>query len=337
MKRILKTVIGVLILVTGISIFLYPNYREWKNQREISRIMEEAREGELPDPVEQEKETKGKRDAETDDGRETSSDGEKAEEKREDLPSGSPDLLAALQEYNASLITEGQDITDAWSFTEVPAGIAALNPDFEAVGYIEIPEISVSLPLYIGATQENMGKGAVVLTGTSMPVGGEDTNCVIAAHRGWGGSPYFRDIDQLKVGSEICIHNLWEDLTYQVTGTEIIPATECSILHIRQGKDMVTLFSCYPYMSPGTKYRLVICCERKNGRDTKEQEPETGQQGGAAVKELAEKGLAEKGIVMEENFMEELFRKEELLRIFLPAVCILLAAILILFRLRKRR
>ena len=182
-----------------------------------------------------------------------------------------------------------------------------------------------------------MGKGAVVLTGTSMPVGGEDTNCVIAAHRGWGGSPYFRDIDKLKVGSEIRIHNLWEDLTYQVTGTEIIPATECSILHIRQGKDMVTLFSCYPYMSPGTKYRLVIYCERETSKNTKEQESETRQQGGTAVKELAEKGLAEKGIVMEESFMEELFRKEELLRIFLPAACILLTLMMILLRLRRRR
>lgn len=337
MKRTIKTVIGVLILVIGISIFLYPNYREWKNQREINRIMEESREDGLPAPVQQEKETDGEQAEETDDGRETSSDGETTEEKEQALPSGSPELLAALQEYNASLATEGQDITDAWSFTEIPAGIAALNPDSEAVGYIEIPEISISLPLYIGATQENMGKGAVVLTGTSMPVGGKDTNCVIAAHRGWGGSPYFRDIDQLKVGSEIRIHNLWEDLTYQVTGTEIIPATECSILHIRQGKDMVTLFSCYPYMSPGTKYRLVIYCERETSKNTKEQESETRQQGGTAVKELAEKGLAEKGIVMEESFMEELFRKEELLRIFLPAACILLTLMMILLRLRRRR
>lgn len=329
----LKTIIGILILVTGISIFLYPNYREWKNQREISRIMEESRSGELPDPVQQEIETEEKQDEE----KETSSDEGLTEETDEELPPGSPEFLAALQDYNAGLVTEGQDITDAWNFTEIPDAIAALNPEFRAVGYIEIPEISVSLPLYIGATEANMGKGAVVLTGTSMPVGGEDTNCVIAAHRGWGGSPYFRDIDQLKVGSEIHIHNLWEELTYQVTGTEIIPATECDILHIRQGKDMVTLFSCYPYMSPGTKYRLVIYCERESSKDTKEQASGSQPQRGTAVKELAQEGLAEKGIVMDENFMEELFRKEDLFRVLLPAACVLLALIIILFRLRKRR
>ena len=115
-----------------------------------------------------------------------------------------------------------------------------------------------------------MGKGAVVLTETSMPIGGDSTNCVIAAHRGWGGSPYFRDIDQLEVGSKVHIRNLWEDLSYQVTGTEIIPAIECSILNIQQGKDMVTLFSCYPYMSPGTKCRLVIYCEREHTGNMKE-------------------------------------------------------------------
>lgn len=332
MKRVIKTVIGLLILVTGISIFLYPDYREWKNQREINRIMEGSRSGELPGRIRQAEETRENQKEE----KELSSE-EMAEEKEQDSLSGSPKLLEALREYNASLAMDGQDITDAWNFTEIPADIAALNPGADAVGYIEIPEISVSLPLYIGATEANMGKGAVVLTGTSMPVGGEDTNCVIAAHRGWGGSPYFRDIDQLKVGSEIHIHNLWEDLAYQVTGTEIIPATECGILHIRQGKDMVTLFSCYPYMSPGTKYRLVIYCERKSAGDTNEQEPKEQNQKGTEVKELAKKGLAEKGIVMEENFMEAFSRKEDVFRILLPAACILSALLILLLRLWKRR
>lgn len=332
MKRIIKAIIGVLILATGICIFLYPDYREWKNQKEINRIMEESQGRELPDYVQQAKEN----DENQKEEKELSSE-EKAEEKERDSLSGSPKLLEALQEYNAGLSMDGQDITDAWNFTEIPADIATLNPGADAVGYIEIPEISISLPLYIGATEANMENGAVVLTGTSMPVGGEDTNCVIAAHRGWGGSPYFRDIDQLEVGSEIHIHNLWEDLTYQVTGTEIIPATECSILHIRQGKDMVTLFSCYPYMSPGTKYRLVIYCERKSTRDTKEQELKEQEQKGTGVKELAQRGLAEKGIVMEENFMEAFSKKEDALRVLLPAACILSALLILLLRLWKRR
>lgn len=333
MKRMMKKIIGVLILVTGISIFLYPDYREWKTQRELQRITEGFQKDDMPDSMHQETEMKESLDEE----KETSSEEEVTEGGEQDYIPGSPELFAAMQEYNAHLITDGQDITDAWNFRQTPADIAALNPDSNAVGYIEIPEISVSLPLYIGATEANMSKGAVVLTQTSMPVGGENTNCVIAAHRGWGGSPYFRDIDQLKVGAKIHIRNLWEELTYQVTGTEIIPATECSILNIQQGKDMVTLFSCYPYMSPGTKYRLVIYCEREKDEDAKEQVLETEPQKETTVKELAEKELAEKGIVIEEDFIEKISRKEDILRVILPTAVILITLVVILLRLKKRR
>lgn len=333
MKRIIKTIIGVMILVTGISIFLYPDYIEWKTQREIHRITEEFQKDDMPDRMHQETEIKETPDEEKD----TSSEEGITEDGEQDQMPGSKELFAAMQEYNTHLIMDGQDITDAWNFRQTPIDIAALNHGSDAVGYIEIPEISVSLPLYIGATEENMGKGAVVLTETSMPIGGDSTNCVIAAHRGWGGSPYFRDIDQLEVGSKVHIRNLWQELTYQVTGTEIIPATECSILNIRQGKDMVTLFSCYPYMSPGTKYRLVIYCERESTGDMKEYTLETQYPTGTTVKELAEKELAEKGIVIEAGFTEVISRKEDLIRVILPSATILIAAAVILFHLKKRR
>lgn len=314
--------IGILILAAGIAIFLYPNYREWENKREIDRIAEGLQKEDVPDGTDQEREAAPEKVTE--------------DEETESL-SGSPELFTALQEYNLRLSTEGQNIADAWNFRQIPDDIAALNGGSGTVGYIEIPENSLSLPLYIGATEENMGKGAVVLTETSMPIGGEGTNCVIAAHRGWGGSPYFRDIDQLKIGSEIQIHNLWEDLTYQVTGTEIIHASECEILKIQPGKDMVTLFSCYPYMSPGTKYRLVVYCERDSAKEVPKQEDETEDQEGVEVKELAERELAEKGIVMEESFSETISRKEDLIRKILPAACVLFALLFFLLCRRKRK
>lgn len=329
MKRMIKTIIGILILAAGISIFLYPDYREWKNHREINRIAEGFKKDDMPEGIHQETETK----ASQDEAKEASSE-DATDEEQDDKP-GSSELLTALQEYNVHLATEGQDITDAWNFRQAPVDVAALNGGSGVVGYIEIPEISISLPLYIGATETNMGNGAVVLAETSMPVGGDNTNCVIAAHRGWSGSPYFRDIDQLKVGSKIYIHNLWEDLTYQVTGTEIIHATECGILNIQQGKDMVTLFSCYPYMSPGTKYRLVIYCERESTGDPKE--AETQHHKGTTVKELAENKLADKGIVIEKSLTEAISKREDLLRVLLPAACILITLVAGLLRLKKRR
>lgn len=321
-KNILKTVIVILILATGVAIFLYPDYREWKNQRKIRQITEQLFTEEGDDKKLQAKEN---------------SDKEKEAQTKDKEPpvSGSIDFLEALREYNTRLYLEGQDITDAWNFRQTPVNINALNHGSSVVGHIELPDISVSLPLAIGATEANMSSGAVVLTETSMPVGGQNTNCVIAAHRGWKGSAYFRDIDQLKIGSKVHIQNLWEKLTYRVTGTEIIHGSECDILNIQEGKDMVTLFSCYPYMSPGTEYRLVIYCEREAKED--EEKTKEKQEQGAAVKELAEKGLEEKGIVIEERFTETLSEKEDLLRIVLPAVCIFVTVFALVIQLRKKR
>lgn len=321
-KNIVKTVIGILILATGVAIFLYPNYREWQNQREIRQITEQLFTEEGDEKKLQAKENSDK-------GQETQM------VNKETSVSGSLDFLKALREYNTRLYLEGQDITDAWNFRQTPVDIKALNHDSSVVGHIELPDISISLPLAIGATESNMSNGAVVLTETSMPVGGKNTNCVIAAHRGWKGSAYFRDIDQLKIGSKIHIRNLWEKLTYQVTGTEIIHASECDILNIQEGKDMVTLFSCYPYMSPGTEYRLVIYCERETKEDAEKTKAKQAQ--GTAVKELAEKELTEKGIVIEERFAETLSEKEDFLRVFLPAICIFVTVFVFILRLSKKR
>lgn len=323
-KNIVKTVIGILILAIGVAIFLYPDYREWKNKREIQRITEQLFTEEGDDPKTETKENSGK--------------GQEAQTEDKETPvSGSSDFLKALQEYNTRLYLEGQNITDAWNFRQTPVDIKTLNHGSSVVGHIEIPSISVSLPLAIGATESNMGSGAVVLTETSMPVGGANTNCVIAAHRGWKGSAYFRDIDQLKIGSKIHIQNLWEKLTYQVTGTEIIHASECDILNIQEGKDMVTLFSCYPYMSPGTEYRLVIYCEREIKEKAEKNVTKTQQEQGMAVKEPAEKDLGEKGIVIEERFTEKISEKEDFLRVFLPAVFIFVTVLFLILRLREKR
>ena len=74
---------------------------------------------------------------------------------------------------------------------------------------IEIPRMDVELPVYLGATRENMERGAVQLGQTSLPVGGVNTNCVIAAHRGYRGIPMFRDIEALRPGDEVIVHNFW--------------------------------------------------------------------------------------------------------------------------------
>lgn len=328
MKRIWRQIFGILALVIGLGIYLYPDYREWKLMKEVEAITETSQQenrvqNDQKNHMEPEQAPK-----------ETSASEESTETETEaETESASLDLWRALMDYNIHLAEEKQEITDAWTFRQSPVDIAALNNGSPAVGYIEIPEIELKLPLFVGATEENMSKGAVVLAGTSMPVGGTNTNCVIAGHRGYRGSPYFRDIDQLQVGSEVHINNLWESMTYKVTGTRIIHATECDILQVQPDKDMVTLFSCYPYLSIGTKYRLVIFCERAE-EEEKETERETTLNETVTVRDLIEQDLQEQGIVISNPEKEELSHQEDLIRKVVPVICILLTFLLILIRLR---
>ena len=71
------------------------------------------------------------------------------------------------------------------------------------IGYLSIPKIKISLPVFLGANEENMKKGAVHLTETSYPVGGDNTNCVIAAHRGYSKAAMFREIEKLELNDKI--------------------------------------------------------------------------------------------------------------------------------------
>ena len=129
------------------------------------------------------------------------------------------------------------------------------------IGYIKIDAMNIEVPLYIGANEENLRKAAVVLSQTSMPVGGENTNCVIAAHRGgYNGQAMFRDIEVLKQGDIIEITNLWETLQYEVAKCIVITPDDIDAVKIIPGQDMVTLVTCHPY---GNNYqRYVVYCTR---------------------------------------------------------------------------
>lgn len=123
----------------------------------------------------------------------------------------------------------------------------------------------VKLPLYLGATLENMRKGAAIMGETSLPLGTKNSNCVIAAHRGYKGIPYFREIEKLKAGDKVTIQNPWEKLSYRVEKIKIIKPDDSDQIRIQKGKDMVTLLTCHPYRSHG-KFRYVIYCIRDQGQ-----------------------------------------------------------------------
>ena len=115
------------------------------------------------------------------------------------------------------------------------------------MGYIEIPLINCSLPIYHG-TDENVLQIAIGhIEGTSLPIGGESTHCVLSGHRGLPSARLFTDIDQLVVGDEFMIRTLDESLTYEVDQILIVLPHEVDDLRIEAGKDYCTLVTCTPY------------------------------------------------------------------------------------------
>lgn len=131
----------------------------------------------------------------------------------------------------------------------------------EVFAVLNIPKINLDMPVYLGATDQNLANGAAHLSQTSLPIGGENTNCVIAGHRGWNGAYYFRYVPDLRKGDVVTLQNLWETLSYQVVETKIIAPSDVDAIRIQEGRELLTLLTCHPYASGG-KQRFLVICER---------------------------------------------------------------------------
>lgn len=171
-------------------------------------------------------------------------------------------LLLAMREYNEQLFENRQEsLTSREATEEAPFLLQLYGLPDEVFGVIRIPAMSLEMPVYLGASEENMANGAAVLSQTSIPIGGENTNAVIAGHRGYSGYPYFMDIEALREGDMVYIANLWEELVYEVKEIRIVYPNDVDAILIQPGKDMITLMTCHPYASGG-KYRYLVYCER---------------------------------------------------------------------------
>ena len=120
------------------------------------------------------------------------------------------------------------------------------------MGYVSIPKINVKLSIYHGTADDVLQTGIGHLNGTKLPIGGESTHSVLAAHRGLPSARLFTDIDQLERGDMFYIHVLDETLAYQVD--QILDMVDKDdnetlqkALQIEEGQDYVTLFTCTPY------------------------------------------------------------------------------------------
>ncbi len=130
------------------------------------------------------------------------------------------------------------------------------------VATIDIPAMGCTLPVYFGATEANMAQGAAVVAGTSLPLGETDSNCVIAAHRGWNSAAMFRDIESLSIGDDVYVTNRWETLHYRVAEVRVVDPSDTAACTVQEGRDLVTLLTCHPYGVHPSPSRMLVYCER---------------------------------------------------------------------------
>ena len=180
-------------------------------------------------------------------------------------------LWEDMTAYNERIHTESQSGLTGKQAYQTPSFILTdYGLTDEKFGVIQIAKLDLEMPLFLGATKQHMADGAAILSQTSVPIGGANTNAVIAGHRGYRGASYFRYITELEIGDQVIITNLWESLSYEVVEKKIIQPYEVEEILIQPGEDMITLLTCHPYASGG-KQRYVIYCERITETEDKEE------------------------------------------------------------------
>ena len=178
-----------------------------------------------------------------------------------------PDLWADMTAYNETIYAEGQSgLSCEYDYQKPSFTLKDYGLENEVFGVISIPAMDLNMPIFLGATEKHMADGAAHMSQTSLPIGGNNTNCVIAGHRGYSGASYFRYIEKLQVGDSVSITNLWETLEYRVVQIKIIYPYEVEEILIQENRDLLTLLTCHPYASGG-KQRYLVICERVTQED----------------------------------------------------------------------
>lgn len=169
------------------------------------------------------------------------------------------ELMSKLYEdsvaYNNRLKLK-QDFTEPWEYAALDLSNYGIYDDM--YGYVNIPSIDVNLPIYLGATEWNMAYGVTHLYNTSLPIGGESTNCVLSGHTGYIGRYFFDGLPNLEEGDRVYIKTYFGELEYKVVDYHKAIASDTDEMYIDKGKDKLTLFTCADW----GKVRYVVVCER---------------------------------------------------------------------------
>lgn len=167
-------------------------------------------------------------------------------------------MWKAAQEYNEQIKQES--VPDAFSVRDGQTdstyeSLLNLNGD-GMMGYVEIPVIDVSIPIYHYTTDESLEKGAGHLFGSSLPVGGKSTHCILSAHRGLPSAKLFTDLNLVEEGDVFYLHVLGKTLAYEVDQILTVLPEQTESLGITDGDDYVTLVTCTPYAV--NTHRLLV-------------------------------------------------------------------------------
>ena len=137
--------------------------------------------------------------------------------------------------------------------------------DSGIMGYVDIPVIDCLLPIYHGIDESVLQVAIGHIEGTSLPVGGKGSHCVISGHRGLPSARLFTDLDKMVEGDIFMLHTLDATLTYEVDQIRIVEPTDLSDLQIEEGEDLCTLVTCTPYGI--NTHRLLIRGHRIANRE----------------------------------------------------------------------
>lgn len=164
-------------------------------------------------------------------------------------------ILQEAKDYNEHLSNVGdKDISNTFDYDSI------LDIDNGIMGSVEIPKINVKLPIYHGVEDETLEDGAGHIKSTSFPIGGENTHSVISAHTAYPGKVFFNDLPKLEEGDVFFVSVLGKKLEYKVCDINIVDPNDDSLLGIQEGRDLVSLLTCYPYAV--NTHRLIVTGER---------------------------------------------------------------------------
>ena len=229
MKDRFITVMLILVLILGVSVFTYPF---------VSNMMRERQKDEILSEVDQKNEEMSKE--------QKKKEREAAEEYNRDL-------------YQQVILTDPFDMESQTEEDERYHGLLNQNQD-GIMAYVEIPRLKIREPVYHGTSAAVLEKGCGHLRNTSLPVGGKSTHAVISGHTGLADAEIFTNLTEMKKGDLFYIHVLGDILAYQVDQIKVVTPDQLEDLYIEPGKDYVTLVTCTPYGI--NSHRLLVRGER---------------------------------------------------------------------------